>query len=197
MENIEIEEYKMLRKEIDDNIQKQDSLSTLIFSILGISFIFNNWFENALFLIVVMLISAVLLSKIIDCRKIVYYVSSYLLTDEGKRSCLWEKRIDSFKKNISKKDSILNNENKLINFIFKHAHIMKNLGNIILCSFVFVQILNLLKDSDDSMVVKVILLAFGVIAFLLNVIFTVTICIDVKIKEQYKQIWEEIIKEKE
>ncbi len=195
--NISFEEYQMLRTELDDNIKKQDDLNNAIYTVLGLSLVLNDWLENMLFLVTVMLTSAVLLSRIIHCRNTVYYLSSYLGSKEGLICSRWEKRIDSFKTKILKRNNFTYKKHIFINFIFKCAFVMKNFGNVILCSFVFVQALNLLKAAEEETYVKIILFAIILLSFVLNIIFTGVICTDRRIKKQYTQIWQEVINENE
>ena len=192
-QKITFEEYQLLRSELDENVKKQDELNNAIFTVLGLSLVLNNWLENVLFLIVIILISAVLLSRIIHCRNTVYYLSAYLSTSEGLNCCYWEKRINSFKDKILAKNNFTYKKHIFINFIFRCAFAMKNFGNVILCCFVFIQISNLLMISEDELYVKIILFSAAILALALNLVFTVIICVDRKVKKQYIQIWEEII----
>ena len=195
--SIKMEEYQILRNELDENIKKQDDLHNVIFTVLGVSIVLNNWLENTLFLIAIMLISGVLLSRIIHCRNTVYYLSAYLSTKEGLNCCYWEKRINAFKAKILRRNNFTYKKHVFINIIFRCAFVMKNFGNMILCSFVFIQILNLLHVSKEDLYVKIVLFSLAALSLLLNFIFTIVICVDRKVKQQYVQIWEQVIDESE
>lgn len=189
-----VEIYRMVREEIDENIKKQDYLWDLMISVLGLSLVFNTWYENVVFLIAVILISAVILSRILNCRNCVYYLSAYLMTDEMNECCDWENKVSKFKEKLSdyKKHPL----RKKIFFwtAFRSSASMKNLGNIILCSFVFVQLLPLLAETEQ-MWLRIGFFAVACIAYLMNLVFTIIICVDKTVKKQYKSTWDEILKE--
>lgn len=183
-------EYQMIREEIVDNIKKQDEIGNTIFVVLGLSIVFNNWIENVMFLVVVLLFSSVLLSKIIHCRNTVYYLSSYLLTDEALECCQWERKIVLFKKTAYRGDK----NNGFIRFMFHCAFVMRNLGNLIFCFFVFAQITSITYQPDNITWINYTLFSVAILALALNIVFTVVICIDRKVKDQYKGVWDQILK---
>ena len=187
------EEYQMIREEIATNIKQQDEISNTIFIVLGLSMVFNNWIENVIFLTSVLLFSSVLLSKIIHCRNSVYYLSSYLLTNKALEYCQWERNITLFKKTAYCSDK----NSGFIRFVFHCAFIMRNLGNLIFSFFIFTQIVSIIFQSCSFNWVKITLLIISFLALGLNVIFTIVICVDRKLKEQYKEIWDKIINGKE
>ena len=58
-------EYEMLRKELEENLKKQEDIKNAIFTILGLSLAFSTWYENTLFILTIMLITSILSAKII------------------------------------------------------------------------------------------------------------------------------------
>ena len=76
-----IEEYKALNEEIDEGIKKQETTSNLVITILGISALSStpdkdnsilSLPNNIYFLLAIMFVSCVLLSRIIHYRNTVY-----------------------------------------------------------------------------------------------------------------------------
>ena len=94
-------EYEMLRKELEENLKKQEDIKNAIFTILGLSLAFSTWYENTLFILTIMLITSILSAKIIQYRNVVYYISTYLLIleENNEISILWEKRFKEFRMN--------------------------------------------------------------------------------------------------
>lgn len=127
-----LEKYRMIRAEIDENIKKQDYLWDLMISVLGLSLVFNTWYENVVFLIAVILISAVILSRILNCRNCVYYLSAYLMTEEMSECCGWENEVSEFKDRLSDRKRHPLKKAFFFWTAFRGSASMKNLGNIIL-----------------------------------------------------------------
>jgi len=192
------EEYKLLRNEIYDNIKKQDVLNNLIITLLGFSIVFTTWYEHIVFLLAVLFISDVLLSRIIHCRNVVYYISTYLAKMElnsDEIQTKWENDISEFK------NLLLNKQRKgitkifLIKSVFKVAFIMKNFSNIIFSTYLFFQIIVILETTRMPSVLFVIAYILAVLAYGLNLLFTIIICADRKLKLEYKNIWDEVKKQ--
>lgn len=188
-----LEKYRMIRAEIDENIKKQDYLWDLMISVLGLSLVFNTWYENVVFLIAVILISAVILSRILNCRNCVYYLSAYLMTEEMSECCDWENEVSQFKDKLSDRKRHPLRQKFFFWTAFRGSASMKNLGNIILCSFVFVQLLPILAETEQVWL-KIVFFVIACIAYLMNLVFTIIICVDKKVKNEYKSTWDEILK---
>lgn len=189
-------EYEILRNEVDENIRKQDNLNNVIFSILGISVVCSTWYESAFFIITIIFISSILLAQIIQCRNVIYYVSTYLALLEVKEdSILWERRLQQFRR----KSFGLNPKGGLINVInwlsFKIQKIIKNFGNFALATYMFVRLIQIVNFNLINSRYVILIYTMGGIAYLLNAIFTITICTDGRLYDEYTKRWREILNE--
>lgn len=190
-------EYEFLRKELTENIKKQDTISNLIFTILGVSFAFSTWYENIAFIIIIIFISAILLSKIIQCRNTVYYLATYMLLIEKseEENISWESNFKQFRKKpygLPLKFKFTN----IINwFSFRIADIIKNFSNLALATFTFVRLIQFVINSKLNTLNIVIIFILGGCFYLLNVIFSIAICTDKKMRKEYENRWSEILKE--
>ena len=71
-------EYNMLRTEAQESINKQDTLTNIVFTVLGTSSLYTNWNKDIPFIILIELISAVLLARILHYRHVSLYIATYL-----------------------------------------------------------------------------------------------------------------------
>ncbi len=192
-----MKEYMFIRDELIDSIKKQDTLSNLIITILGISAI---WEQDTIYLLMtVLLISAVLLARIIHYRNVVYYLSSYLAYKEKHhKSCKevsWESNISKFKQKLFKKTGKSWKKYLFIQFVFKTAGIAKNCGNIILSAIVFWKLHSIIIPSSIS-IENYIVLGMSAFSLVLTAIFTVIILVDKRIKPEYTKTWYIVLKKK-
>ena len=143
-------EYEMLRKELEENLKKQEDIKNAIFTILGLSLAFSTWYENTLFILTIMLITSILSAKIIQYRNVVYYISTYLLIleENNEISILWEKRFKEFRMN-SFGLKLRRNPINIINWCaFKLHKIIKNFGNLVLATYMFVRLLYIVISNS-------------------------------------------------
>ncbi len=190
-------EYETIRKEMDDNLKRQDSINNLIFTILGLSFAFSTWYENIAFIIMILFVSDILLARIIQCRNTVYYLSTYLLTIEkinSENDVNWEKNLKEFRKQKYGLPFKCNIVNIIICLAFSFSRIIKNFGNLVLASFMFIQLISIIRSTTLSNIYLIIIYSVAGLCFLLNIVFTITICIDQKIRVEYENRWCKILK---
>lgn len=192
-----MKEYMFIRDELTDSIRKQDTLSDLIITILGISAIWEQ--NNAFLLMTVLLVSAVLLARIIHYRNVVYYLSSYLAYKEkyqpSCRGISWENNVSRFKKKLFKRSGKSLKKNAFIWFVFKIAGLAKNLGNIVLSAIIFAKLISDINFSSLS-IPTCLILGISTLSLLGTVIFTVIISIDKRIKPEYNKTWYAVLKKK-
>lgn len=192
-------EYDLLRTELESNIKKQDGINNLIFTILGLSFAFTTWYENVAFIIMILFISDILLSRILQCRNTVYYISTYLTMIEelGKEDVSWEKNLRQFRKlpyGLPLKWNPINILNWLSS---KCANIIKNFGNLILASFMLIQLLHIMNSTDVNGIYSISIYILSGACYLLNVIFTIAICTDRRVRKEYEERWTKILNQGE
>lgn len=192
-----MKEYVFIRDELTDGIKKQETLSNLIITILGISAVWEQ--DNVYLLMTVLLISTVLLARIIHYRNVVYYLSSYLAYKEKHhKSCkdiCWENNISKFKQKIFDKKGKSRKKNAFIWFAFKFAGIAKNCGNIILSAIVFWRLHAAIIPSSTS-IENYIILGISAASLILTAILTVIITADKRIKPEYAKTWYAVLKRK-
>ena len=188
-------EYEMLRMEAEENIKKQDNLNNVIFTILGLSIVFSTWYENVLFIITIIFITSILQAQMIQCRNVIYYLSTYLslLEEKPEESILWEKRIQEFRKRQFGLKFGLNPIN-IINWLsFKCQKIMKNFGNLTLATYMFGRLIQIIISKEINQKYTIIICVIGGIFYFLNVLFTITICTDGKLYDKYVKQWKEVL----
>lgn len=192
-----MKEYMLVRDELTDSIKKQDTLSNLIITILGISAIWEQ--DNVYLLMTVLLISTVLLARIIHYRNVVYYLSSYLAYKEKHhKSCKdisWENNISKFKQRIFNKKGKSRKKNAFIWFAFKFAGIAKNCGNIILSAIVFWRLHSTIIPLSTSIENRIIL-SISTVSLILTTILTAIISVDKRIKPEYTKTWCAVLNKK-
>lgn len=192
-------EYDILRTELDSNIKKQDRINNLIFTILSLSFAFTTWYENVAFIIMILFISAILLSRILQCRNTVYYISTYLAMIEefGKEDISWEKNLRQFRKHpygLSLKWNPIN----ILNWLSSRcAGIIKNFSNLVLASFMLIQLLHIMTSTDVNGVYSITIYILSGACYLLNIIFTIAICTDRRVRKEYEERWAKILNQGE
>lgn len=190
-------EYETLRNEMDENLKRQDSINNLIFTILGLSFAFSTWYENIAFIIMILFISDILLARIIQCRNTIYYLSTYLVTIEKvnqENNASWERHLKEFRKQkygLPLKWNIVNIISR-VSYLF--SKIIKNFGNLVLASFMFIQLIRITRNASISNAYIIIIYAVAGFCFLLNLIFTISICTDKRIRKEYENRWSKILK---
>lgn len=190
-------EYDTLRNEIEENLKKQDSINNLIFTILGLSFAFSTWYENIAFIIMILFISDILLARIIQCRNTVYYLSTYLVTIENnnqENDINWEKNLKEFRKQKYGLPFKFNIVNIIIWLSFSFSSIIKNFGNLVLAFFMFIQLIKIIQYTNLSDLYLTIIYSATGLCLLFNIIFTTTICIDKRIRNEYENRWSKIVK---
>lgn len=188
-------EYEMLRMEAEENIKKQDNLNNVIFTILGLSVVFSTWYENVLFIITIIFISSILQAQIIQCRNVIYYLSTYLslLEEKPEEKILWEKRIQEFRKRQFGLKLGLNPIN-IVNWLsFKCQKIMKNFGNLSLATYMFGRLIQTIMSNEINQKYTIIICVVGSIFYFLNVLFTISICTDGKLYDKYVKQWKEVL----
>lgn len=188
-------EYEMLRKEAEENIEKQDNLNNVIFTILGLSVVCSTWYENVFFMITIIFISLILQAQIIQCRNVVYYVSTYLslLEEKSEESIRWEKRLQEFRKKQFGLELGLNPINIINWFSFKCQKVLKNFGNLSLATYMFVRLIQIVISNEINEKYAIIVCVSGSIIYFLNIIFTIAICTDEKMYNKYIKQWREVL----
>jgi len=192
-----MKEYMFIRDELTDSIKKQDTLSNLIITILGVSAIWEQ--DDVYLLMTVLLISTVLLARIIHYRNVVYYLSSYLAYKEKHhKSCKdvsWENNISRFKQKLFDKTGKSWKKNIFIRFVFKTAGIAKNCGNIILSAIVFWRVHTAIIPLN-TVVEDYIIIFASAASLVLTAFFTVIITVDKRIKPEYTKTWYAVLRKK-
>lgn len=184
----------MIRSEVETNIKKQDTISDIIFTILGISLVFNT--DNAWFVVMILLISAILLSRIIHCRNVVYYTSTYLTHIEengGSGTIAWEKNLKTFRKQkfgLPWKGGFVNK----INFIsYRCIGVIKNFGNLALSTFMIIRLVQIVRNAETNIQYPIIIYIIAGFFYVLNITFTLCICTDKRVREEYEKRWKTIL----
>ena len=185
-------EYNILRSELEDNIKKQDSLFALVFTILGVTSVFSTWYENIAFLILVLFITALLQVKVLECRNVVYYISTYLKVIENKyhSEIQWESRIAQFK-DVKYKPIL--HKTYIYVLAIKIGRLLKHFGNLAFSLFIFFRIINMAIYDINSFNNKVINIILAAICLILNILYTYVICTDRAILPIYTEKWQTII----
>lgn len=193
------EEYKMLRDEANESIAKQDTLTNIVFTVLGASSIYSTLNENIPFIILIELISAVLLARILHYRHVVLYLSTYL---ERKEKTLancdihWESNLRCFHHLIPTKYRVWGFLGKILWNIVKIARATKHFGNLILSVYLFSPVFPKLKElciiSEKCLTINYEAF-FALIALILNIVFSLGICFLYKLRPGYTSVWEDIL----
>lgn len=188
-------EYEILRMEAEENIKKQDNLNNVIFTILGLSVVFSTWYENVLFILTIIFISSILQAQIIQCRNVIYYLSTYLflLEEKSEESILWEKRLQEFRKRRFGLQLELNPINIINWFSFKCQKIIKNFGNLTLATYMFVRLIQIIISNAINQKYTITICVLGSIFYFFNVLFTITICTDRKLYDKYVKQWKDVL----
>lgn len=190
-------EYEFLRHEMEENLNKQEILSNIILSMQGLSIlgsiITNSQNQNtyALIIVAVMGLSSVLLARIIQARNTVYYLSTYLyyLEEYNPQSHIhWETNLDKFR---GEKYGMALNEDLFRGIVIRVAGACKDLGIAMLSIFLFFLLLSVNKQSILLIIVRIL----GGIVCLINILFTIYILTDGKMRKEYKKRWKEILKD--
>lgn len=190
-------DYETLRNEMDENLKRQDNINNLIFTILGLSFAFSTWYENIAFIIMILFISDILLARIIQCRNTVYYLSTYLVTiekNQKENNVSWEKDLMEFRKQKYGLPLKWNIVNIISRLSYWFSRIIKNFGNLVLSSFMLIQLIRITRNASISDAYIIIIYIVAGFCFLLNIIFTISICTDKKLRIEYENRWSKIIK---
>ena len=187
------EEYKMLREEVMNSIAKQDTLSNIIFTVLGASsiYVMNN--SNADFAILALAISAVLLAWMLHYKHVVLYTSTYLhyLEESGEKVVNWEHKRQNFEKKLKKETGCNFFVNILLKLIYG-ARVYKYLGNFILASYLFMPLAYEIYRTYDMNFICALSdmnILLGVIFYLLNLLFTIAVCSTSTVQEVYRKTW--------
>lgn len=187
---IKMEEYKMLRLEMDDCIKKQDVLNDTVFTILGLTSILSylDSIEKEL-LILILAISTILLARIIHCRNTVYYLATYLryLENNSVIGINWENNILKFKESKT-----------TANWLYKRyggfSSIIKNMGFVLITLFVMYRFVISYVFAEKS-AMSICLLVIALIICLFNIVLTLLICCDKKLKNIYYEKWIKVLGE--
>ena len=207
-----IEEYKALNEEIDEGIKKQETTSNLVITILGISALSStpdkdnsilSLPNNIYFLLAIMFVSCVLLSRIIHYRNTVYRCMTYLeletdnvIDEENKKiPFVWERHVEKFKS--SQFGNRATNINKILSLItLGLPFLLKNAGYFVLSVLVSLKTFNILKELDQSIIDKSIIQFIIIAALVINFILTLFIfCDRLILQPRYSAIWKQILDE--
>lgn len=193
------DEYKMLRKESEESIAKQDTLTNIVFTVLSASSFYSTVAKNIPFIILAEFISAVLLARILHYRHVMLYISTYLEQIEKaseNSDTKWESRLQSFHSKIPQKYSQWNLIKKILWKVVNLARGTKHLGNLILSIFLFSPIIpqlnGLFSISDSHLIIDYEIL-LALIALILNITFSLGICFLYKLRPGYISVWENVI----
>lgn len=184
-----IQEYLMLKQEIQLAIQRQDQYFLLIFSVLGIGSIIDKYITNLVFLLFLLITAIFIELKIIECRTIVIYTSTYMMVFlEEKTGFMFENRFNTIRLNFWKgKHLNLIEENKTVHFFRKFGYFIKNTIILWMAIFLYIRIIQNIINYNGIKLVTI----FSISTFLmvLNLIFSLMLVNDRKLQKIYMENW--------
>ena len=190
-------EYLMLRAEMDECLKKQDSVFTIIISILGLSNVFIDKFENIPIMFLLLFLTTLLQLRILEYRNTVYYISTYMVSFlEKTLEFKWETRLKDFKKGgyELKGDNI---KNKIINILgIRLGKMLKHFSILALIGFIIYKLIININTIYYPMWIKIILFIVIWVFAIFNLIYAYALCSDKVNYQEYLNRWEKI-KEKE
>lgn len=193
------DEYKMLRTETMECIDKQDTLSNIVFTVLGASSVYSTTTENIHFIILIELISAVLLARILHYRHVMLYTSTYLerLEETGKSDDIsWQLNLNRFHERTPQVRQQWDFPSKILSSIVKIARLSKHLGNMILSIYLFFPIFSKVSEmvtADGSHITLDYPTFFAFVALILNIVFSLAICFLYKLRPGYRLVWADVV----
>lgn len=169
-------EFSQVRSQIDKAIERQDNYFLSTFTLLGIGNIFQNA-ANIYFGVVVLCVSWFLIMKIIECRNMVFYNTTYLMVfiENADEKLLYETRVQNLRKIFWMDNNFLISK-KIYRKLYKFGYYTKN-G--IVCVFALLlslqMIISIVPLDNPKAIIKFI--AISVVTFL-NVIYTIMLMND-------------------
>ena len=191
-------EYNMLRTEAQESINKQDTLTNIVFTVLGASSLYTNWNKDIPFIILIELISAVLLARILHYRHVSLYIATYLTRMEQVHDIgiHWETNLGLFNDSIHGKQFGWKRSRKVLRLLVQAARLFKHFGNLVLALYLFSPIFpnlpNLFSITNGYLTVNLEIL-LALFALVLNFVFSLGICFCYKLRPDYASVWESIL----
>lgn len=190
------QEYSMLKQEIQLAVQRQDQYFLLVFSMLGIGSIVDNYISNINFLIFILMSTVFIQLKIIECRTIVIYTAAYMLTFlETPSGIMFENRFNAIRINFWKGEHLnLVEENKLVHAFRKFGYFIKNSIIFWMALFIYIGIVENALGLD--VLPKIIYIVLGTLLIIVNFIYAIMLISDRKLTKLYIKNWK-ILKDAE
>ena len=191
-------EYLMLRSEIEECLKKQDQVFSTIISILGLTNVFSHISENVLFLFLILFLSTLLQLRMLECRNIVYYISTYMSVFLEKDSDFkWETRLRKFKiEGYGYENGKLGK--KIINkVVVRFGRIVKHFIILGLVAFMVFRIVVNVYKSYYVLCIKIVLYVVAGLFMIFNILYAYTLSTDKVNYDAYLKRWEKIRKKEQ
>lgn len=188
-----IEEFSQVRNMLEKSAERQDNYFLSAFTLLGVGNIFQND-SNFYFGLVLLCISLFLILKIIECRNVVFYNTTYLLTfiESKQNKLLYETRFQKLRK-IFWKDKKGIFKKKSYSFFYKFGYYIKNGIICALAILLFIQMsISIFPLQTQIDIVK--FLAISLVAILI-VIYSILLMNDRFLTKEFLDKWMEIKEE--
>lgn len=185
-----LEEYSQVRTMLDKACDRQDTYFLSAFTILGVGNIFQ---QSSVFYfgMTLLCISLFINLKIIECRNMTFYNTTYLVTflESEKYGLLYETRIQKLRKIFWSKGSGITQKG-IYNTFYRFGYYIKN-G--IICMMVIVlsiQTIHSLLPIDSN--IKIIKLVLVIAITLLNIIYSYILLNDRFLTGEFLKKWKQI-----